>query len=270
MRTYSSTQDERRAVADCLTALVSASKTVQRAMRGTSPRGVIALDPTREINAAVRLIALHQSVATDHLASFAGLLTLPGSHGPSLATLDRSLLETWARAWWVMDAPTSTRAEYRARAMVVAELEAGAARGIQMLSTEPIGVAIQRAMRERDEIRVVVREKVPRPTALAKQMLQQIGSPAGEAAAIYSHLSGVAHGESVFTESLSERPGGPDFPEIALPSDNLAKYCTTVFGVTVIGTSQLIRVWQLPAAVGDAFAQATADVASMLRTAESG
>ena len=206
-------------------------------MREAQPSGILALDSLRDINAAVRLVGLHQLVASDHLASFAGLLSLPGSHGLSLAALDRSFLETWARAWWVMQAPTSTRAEYRARAMVVTQLEAGGKRGIGLLSAEPIGGAIKRAMHEREEIKVLSPEIVPGPTALVKELLQPSGVSAEDAAAIYSHLSGVAHGESVFTESLREMPVAGPVPVIALPCDNLAKYCVRLFSVTLNATN---------------------------------
>lgn len=264
---YSSTEAERRAAGDWLNELVTATRQVQEAMRETPASGVLKLDTSRDLNAAPRLAGLHQAVATDHLVSFSGLLKLPGSHGPSLAAIDRSFLETWARALWVMNAQTSTRAEYRARAMVVAELKAAESRGIRLLSSEPIGAAIARATRERDEIKVMAPEVVPRPTALVKELLQQSGSPAEEAAAIYSHLSGVAHGESVFTASLIDLPIAPPIPQVALPSDNLRKYCATLFGVTVIATSHLTRAWGLPEAVGSSFVQAAEDLGSRLPAA---
>lgn len=226
-------------------------------MRATPANGILTLDRSRELNVAQRLAGLHQAVATDHLVAFAGLLRLPGSHGPSLAAIDRSILETWARALWIMKAPTSTRAEYRARAMIVAELQAAERRGIRLFSTEPIGQAIARAILERDEIKVVRPDAVPRSTDLAKDLLQASGASPELAAAIYSHLSGVAHGESVFTASLSKLPPARPTPRIALPGDNLKKYCATLFGVTVIGTTHLTEAWGLPEEFGDFFVQAS-------------
>jgi hypothetical protein len=267
MSGYASTHDERTAAADCLNEVVAACQQIQVAIRETTPSGVLERDPSRRINAASRLVGLHQGVATDHLPAFTALLALPGSHGPSLATLDRSFCETWARAWWVMQATSSTRAEYRARAMVVAELEAGAKRGIALLSTERIGDGIKRAKGERDSIKVMSPEIVPTPTNLVKKLLEDCG--ATPAAAIYSHLSGVAHGESVFTESLTQRPWTGTDIVVALPSDNLNKYCTTLCSVTLIATAQLIRSWALSESDGDAFMQAATGavirLASVLR-----
>lgn len=229
-----------------------------------SHSGVVTFDMSRDLNAAARLVGLHQAVATDHLVSFASLLRLPGSHGPSLASIDRTFVETWARAWWVMCATTSIRAEYRARAMVLAELDAAQRRGIRLLSAEPIGDAISRATRERDDIKVMTPQVVPRVTALAKEMLQGTGSSADEAAAIYSHLSGVAHGESIYTSSLTEHPIAYPVPHIALPADNIKKYLTTLFGVTMMATAKLTSAWGLPENIGDEFVQTATDIANRL------
>jgi len=81
MNRQTSTEGERQAAADCLNQLVTASQQIQRARRDGQPSGILALDSSRGISAAVHLVGLHQSVALDHLASFAGLLLLPGSHG---------------------------------------------------------------------------------------------------------------------------------------------------------------------------------------------
>lgn len=265
MNTYAATRGQRSNAAECLNDLVVASQRVSHALREAPPTGVLERDPSRKINAAARVTLLDQAVATDHLAAFAGLLTLPGSHGPSLATLDRSFLETWARAWWILEALTSPQAEYRARAMVVAELRAGAKRGIGLLSTEPIGVAIQRAEYERDSIKLMAPPTVPRPTDLVKKLLGECGQTPPDA--IYSHLSGIAHGESIFTESLREEPWTDSFSPVAIPADNLYKYCTTLTGVTMIATAKLIQAWGLPTQISEEFLNATMDMTRRLRSA---
>ncbi|WP_448812159.1 hypothetical protein [Agromyces bauzanensis] len=265
MSTYSSTQAERQAAADCLGQLIEATEPVGRAMLSTPPSGVLERDPAAGLDSAARMVSLHRAVATDHLSSFTALLAHPTSHGPSFTTLDRSFLETWGRAWWVMDAPSSTHAEYRTRAMTVDELETAASRGITLLSGERIEDAIKRAKLDRDSIKLATAEPVPKPPALVRALLQACGSPFEEAKAVYSHVSGVAHGESIYTESLTERPGLAGlFSGVSLPSDNLAKYCTTLFGVTVIGTARLIGVWGLPTAVGDEFTATAAQVGGSL------
>ncbi|KQM83612.1 hypothetical protein ASE68_10610 [Agromyces sp. Leaf222] len=261
---YASTEADRIDAADWLHEVVSATRNVQEAMQITLPAGIVTLDTSRDVNDAARLVSLHMAIAIDHLVSFAGLLRVPGSHGPSLATINRTVVETWARAWWVMGAMTSIRAEYRARAMVVRELHAAKDRGILLLSGESIDVAISRATRDRDRIHVRTPETVPRPTALAIEMLQAAVSPGPEAAAIYSHLSGVAHGESVYTASLTEQPIAYPVPQVVLPADNLKKYLTQLFGVTMIGTVKLTSVWGLPETIGDEYLQSMTEIGNRL------
>ncbi|WP_271176040.1 hypothetical protein [Leifsonia poae] len=240
---------------------------VSDALGATAPSGILERDESRRINEASRLVQLHHAVATDHLAAFAGLLNLPGSHGPSVAAVERSLLETWGRIWWILGAHTALAAEYRARAMIVAELEAGDRRGIQMLSAESISDAIARASRARDEIPPIEpSESVPGPTSLVTNFLQQSGVAPRDFRAVYSHLSGVSHGESVFTESLTELPGlaAVRTPVIVLPSDNLGKYSATVWGATLIGTSRLMGTWGLDSGIRDAFIQKATEVGAQL------
>jgi hypothetical protein len=264
--TYSSTRPERRAVAAAIRRLVPAGITFRDALAATAPSGILERDASRRLNEASRLVQLHHAVATDHLAAFVGLLNLPGSHGPSVAAVERSLLETWGRIWWILGAPDGSGAEYRARAMIVAELEAGERRGIQMLSDETMPEAIARASRARDEISAGPR--VPGPTELVTQFLQESIEPL-DFRAVYSHLSGVSHGESVFTESLTELAGLPGLahvrtPVIVLPSDNLDKYSATVWGTTLVGTSHLIASWGLGAGVSDAYLHRATDVMKQL------
>lgn len=265
-QSYSSNEPERRAVAECLQPLVPASISVRDALGMTAPSGILKRGASRRINEASRLVQLHHAVATDHLTAFAGLLNLPGSHGPSVAAIERSLLETWGRIWWILDAQDAGAAEYRARAMIVAELEAGARRGIQMLSPETMSEAIARASRKRDQIPVESPVAVPRPTELVTKFLQRVDPQSFRA--VYSHLSGVSHGESVFTESLTELAGlsAVRIPVVALPSDNLGKYSAAVFGATFIGTSRLIESWGLDTGAGDAFMQTATEVGAQLKS----
>lgn len=263
--TYSSTRPERRAVAEAMRRLVPASIKISNALATTPPSGILERDVSRRTNEAARLVQLHHAVATDHLTAFAGLLNLPGSHGPSVAAVERSLLETWGRIWWILDAQDASAAEYRARAMIVAELKASARRGIQMLSAETMPEAIARASQIRDEISVGSAVPVPGPTELVTKFLQESVAP-GDFRAVYSHLSGVSHGESVFTESLTELAGlaAVRTPVIVLPRDNLGKYSVTVWGATLIGTSRLVRSWGLDSGVGDAYLQKATQVGTQL------
>jgi hypothetical protein len=261
--TYSSTRPERRTVAAAIQQLVPAGITVRDALAATAPSGILERDASRRLNEASRLVQLHHAVATDHLAAFVGLLNLPGSHGPSVAAVERSLLESWGRIWWILGAPDRSGAEYRARAMIVAELEAGERRGIQMLSGETMPEAIARASRARDKI--TTGPRVPGPTELVTKFLQESVEPL-DFRAVYSHLSGVSHGESVFTESLTELAGlaAVRTPVIVLPSNNLDKYSATVWGATLMGTSHLIASWGLGAGVSDAYLQKASEVGRKL------
>ncbi|TQO22240.1 hypothetical protein FB385_1064 [Paramicrobacterium agarici] len=270
MSSYSATYDERNSAADCLNQLIVASDRIGELLSRHKPSGeILASAPSSaDQNVAARAVALHRAVAVDHLVSFAQLLSLRESPGPSLAALVRGCLETWGRAWWVMSATTRGQAEFRARAMVVNELSTAKKRGITLLSGESLDDAIDRATAERDSVSDAQPEAVPRYTSLACELLEQCGSSSTEAAAVYSHLSGVAHGESIFTESLSSRPGGglDSLSTINLPSQNLSTYCTHLFGVTAISTSLLVRVWGLPAAAGDSFLNAVSETARCFET----
>jgi hypothetical protein len=250
-------------VAAAIQQLVPAGITVRDALAATAPSGILERDASRRLNEASRLVQLHHAVATDHLAAFVGLLNLPGSHGPSVAAVERSLLESWGRIWWILGAPDRSGAEYRARAMIVAELEAGERRGIQMLSGETMPEAIARASRARDKI--TTGPRVPGPTELVTKFLQESVEPL-DFRAVYSHLSGVSHGESVFTESLTELAGlaAVRTPVIVLPSNNLDKYSATVWGATLMGTSHLIASWGLGAGVSDAYLQKASEVGRKL------
>jgi len=252
-------------VAAAIRRLVPAGITVRDALAATTPSGILERNASRRINEASRLVQLHHAIATDHLAAFVGLLNLPGSHGPSVAAVQRSLLETWGRIWWILGAPDGLGAEYRARAMIVAELEAGDRRGIPMLSAETMPEAIARASRARDEISAG--PPVPRPTELVTKFLQESVAPR-DFRAVYSHLSGVSHGESVFTESLTELAGlaAVRTPVIVLPSDNLVKYSTTVWGATFMGTTRLIASWGLGSGISDAYFQTATEVGEQMKS----
>jgi hypothetical protein len=268
MRDYLSAPNERQAAARCLGLLLDACRQVADSMLQNQPMGgVLAGNIARlEENPAADAVSLHRAVAVDHLAAFSELLAIPASHAPSLASLARSCIETWGRAWWIMTSTSTAQAEYRARAMVVEELMTARKRGVTLLSRESIEDALDRAKSERDSVVDAQSEFVPGYTALAQDLLKQAGVT--DDAAAYSHLSGVAHGEAIFTESLSDRPkDGANAPAmIGLPSKNLFVYCTELLGVTAIATHLLIQAWGLPKASGDAFAKAVVDTALGLKT----
>ena len=272
MANYSATPEERYATARCIGQLVDASRLVGLSMMRHSPSsGVLSSDDGQQfLNSAAHGAALHHAAAVDHLGSFTDLLSLPTSHGPSLASLVRSCLETWGRAWWLISAATHDQAQYRARAMVVKELKAADSRGIVLLTEESMGEAIERATLDRDSVPGAHDESVPGYGALARELLQQCGSSKAEATAAYSHLSGVAHGESIFTESLSEQPHGGIGARspVSLPSRNLSVYRTQMFAITTMVTTLLIKNWGLPETDGEAFMAAVAQTAACLQTIE--
>lgn len=136
--------------------------------------------------------------------------------------------------------------------MVVEELKGAERRGVEMLSGEPIAEAIARATRERDAIEDTFPETLP---SYAKLAVDSLAPSDTDPSTIYSHLSGVAHGEVIFTSSLATDPLGGPQGELALPAQNLVSYCSWIFTATAAGMFELFEQWDLPADVTEAFAQ---------------
>jgi hypothetical protein len=244
--TYTSSPELRERVANCLNEFLDSADLIAAQMMRAVPAGMLRVDPERpDSNTAAATVIQHRAVASDHFSAFADLLRSETPHGPSLAALLRSGLETWGRAWWVLTAPSPTQAEYRAKAMIVDELATATRRGIRLLSGVPIEEGLKRMTEVRDQVAGGSSEPVPRYSALAADMLSACGDL--HPMTTYSHLSGVAHGESAFTASLSDSPLGPagTVALIALPTRNLATYSTSVFGITAIGMSKLIAEWDV-------------------------
>ncbi|GGA72724.1 hypothetical protein GCM10011490_24390 [Pseudoclavibacter endophyticus] len=91
-----------------------------------------------------------------------------------------------------------------------------------------------------------------------------LGKSDDDAAALYSHLSGVAHGESVFTESLSDKPPQNGASGLALPRQNLRTYGSMMHGITFIGTIRLLKAWGAPSDIVDAYFNAAKRAGDML------
>lgn len=257
---YAASDEMRRGAAATLTVLANASSLVGHAMLSSSARGVLSFPPSVGVSAAAT-VSLLRAVANDHLQGFVQLLGGDVPRAASMATIVRSCIETWARARWLMSAQTPEQAEYRARLMVVEELMVAERRGVQMLNSEPIVDAIKRATAERDAIEGATPEKLPRYTELAVESLPD-GEPSPST--IYSHLSGVAHGEVIFTSSLAKDPLGHGQAELALPAQNLASYCNWIFGASTLGMFELLERWDIPEDVARAFAEAVLSVVDNL------
>lgn len=265
--TYTASREERSQAAACLEPFVLANRAVGFALVKTPPLGG-SLEPSGKPGVtAAGTVSLHRAVANDHLASFTSLLQLENSPAPSMATLVRSCIEAWGRAWWVLAASSGVHAEYRARAMVVAELGLAASREVRMLNGLPIEDALASATVERDAVGWSEAESVPGYAKLATQVL--LGTGSSEASTVYSHLSGVAHGESVFTSSLSSDPHaeGTSPASIELPAQNLASYCSWLVGVTSISTLTLMRAWPLQQQLLDLYFDAMTTTISLLPAA---
>lgn len=241
--------------------LRKAGAKVGRQMMTQDPAALLRLDPAQDFSSAARLVALHRATAAEELAAFALLLRSDGPIGPSLGVLARSCIETLSRAWWILDARTSEQAERRARSMIVKELQAGERRGIQMLGFGTINEAIMNATLERDRVLDAPVEDPPSYTSLTRTALQDAGCPPELASMIYSHLSGVAHGESVFTESfIDPTSDGPD--TLLLPNDNLGSYSGWIFTLTRTCTVATMKAWGLPDVDIEGYLQAAAEAAA--------
>lgn len=263
MNGYLSTERDRQKSATDLEKVVRAGQWASLLMLEHDPNGDLTLDRTNDLYKAAQSVALHRAIAGNLLTSFIVVLRSGESNGPGLATLVRTSLESWARAWWILSAASSAQSEYRARAMVVEELESAKKRGIAMLSGESIDDAILRATGERASVQGAVQESTPGYTQLTRTLLVDLcGVPNEESASIYSHLSGVSHGESIFTESFSNTPHGLGISSVELPSQNLSSYTSWLTASNVLGTLHVMEAWGLPATDRETYLAKT-DLANM-------
>lgn len=257
---YLASDSARENAAAALSLVASASGVVGHAMLSSDPRNKLAAPPTTGASAAAT-VSLLRAVANDHLQGFIQLLDADVPRTSSMAAIVRSCIETWARARWLIAAPSAVQAQYRARQMVVEELKEADRRGVEMLSGEPIAEAIARATRERDTIEEAFPESMPPYTKLAVGSLAPSDT---DASTIYSHLSGVAHGEVIFTSSLATDPLGESQGELALPAQNLVSYCSWIFTATAAGMFDLFEHWDLPTDATQAFSRVVISVAESL------
>lgn len=263
MNGYVSTAQDRQKSATDLEKVVTAGRWANSRMLEHDPDGDLRLDRTNDVYKAAQSVALHRAIAGNLLTSFVVVLRSGESNGPGLAALVRTSLESWARAWWILSGASSAQREYRARGMVVEELKSAQKRGIAMLSGESIDDAILRAEGERDSVQDAAQETTPGYTHLTRTLLVELcGVPNEESASIYSHLSGVSHGESIFTESFSSTPLGQGIDSIELPSQNLSSYTSWLLASNVLGTLRVMEAWGLPAADRETYLAKT-DLASM-------
>lgn len=201
----------------------------------------IADSPLGEASAAI-------STATDHLHALARVIRLPEELGPSIATLARGTIESFGRAWWILDSPNLTVMEHRAAVMnlweAVTAQKRGVATGVRGRdgTTEKVdsAAAVAKAQQHLTAVRVANQPfDIPGYTQLAKDVMGVAGvsNPGAE----YSHLSGAAHGENLTTRGFSSVRDG--VARLGLPYRYLDMYAWTVLHTVDLVVAHLIDLW---------------------------
>ncbi|UOW00321.1 hypothetical protein [Agrococcus sp. SCSIO52902] len=201
-------------------------------------------------------VSLSLAAGTDQFHAFAQLMRTDVHFGPSLATLARSTIESLGRGWWLLSADSAELMRHRATAMGLAEARAGARHGVAVRRFFPNGRheavedPIAAAQELFDAARIAGEDAaVPRYGALARAILEAAGveSPA----AVYSHLSGAAHGERSTVGGLGSRNPGSDGEvaqfKLRMPIRNARMYCWVLIQVLDVTMVRLINLWDVQA-----------------------
>ena len=208
-----------------------------------SPAGLIFAG--RSINdTAFTDLSLMLASATDHYHAMARLMRMEDQFGPAIATLTRGFIEASGRGWWLLEAVRSPdRFAHRAAALTLSEVGNVVRHGgplerhfndgtrLTMTTTD-----FEASAREGfDSVNMGESAKVPGYTALAQLVLNAARIP--EPGALYSHLSGVAHGEGTSVGGL----GGSG--RLGLPIRNFNVYLSAITHVLDLVVAEVAEVW---------------------------
>lgn len=203
-------------------------------------------------------VSIALAAGSDHYHALARLIRLEEEFGPSIAALTRSCIETLGRGWWLLESTDAAQMEHRAAAAAVKEQETAARKGVASVRVfddhsrrtdvaDPVGEA--RAHLANVQVAGVT-ETVPGYGPLAMAIMEAAGTE--KPAAMYSHLSGVAHGESSTVGGLGSRRATALADQVAafsmgLPIRNARTYLITLTTVLDTFMSRLIALWGIRA-----------------------